>query len=97
MKWKPRLMILKDNFIFFYKENASPKDKPIDIFRVDDSLIRVMFEVQHMEDPVISVEITSIVNPVYIYLSAPAIILNEWKHDINQAANWWSSESSGPL
>lgn len=92
MTWKPRLMVLRDNFIFCYKEKASPKDKPIDIFRVDDSLIRVMFEVQHMDDPVISVEITSLVNPIYIYLSAPAIILNEWKTDINRAANWWSTE-----
>lgn len=89
LKWRARLMVLRDNFLFAYAAGATPRDLPVDVCRVDDALIRVMFEVQHMEDPVISVEISSRVDPSYLYLSAPAIHLNTWKEAIAKASAWW--------
>jgi hypothetical protein len=88
-KWRRRFFILRDNFLFSFPEDAGPKETPIDVLRVDDALVRVMFELKHMEDPVISVEIASKVNPFYLYLSADAIALYKWKEAITRASAYW--------
>ncbi len=91
LRWRSRFVILRDNFLFCYKEAAKSDEMPVDIYHVDDAMVRIMFEVQSMEDPVISIEIASRVDPFYLYLSASGIQLFEWKESINRAAAWWTS------
>lgn len=92
MKWRHRFLILRDNFLFVFKDTAKPRDYPVDILRIDDALVRVMFEVQNMDEPVISVEIASKINPFYVYFSGPASELNLWKDNIIQNSAWWIME-----
>lgn len=90
MKWRNRFMVLQDNFLFIFKDTAKPRDRPVDILRVDDALVRIMFEVQNMADPVISVEIASKINPFFAYLSGPASDLTLWKDAIIKSSTWWT-------
>lgn len=91
LKWRRRFFVLRDNFLLCYPEDASPQAEPQEAYHVDDALVRIMFEVQHAEDPVISVEIASKVNAFYLYLSADAMILSSWKEAITKASAYWIS------
>lgn len=91
MRWNSRFAVIKDNFMLFYRDATSSQPKEVE--RLDDCLVKMVegvTSVRGEECPVLSVEVSSKVNPHYFYVSADAESLKFWRTAISKTSTWWS-------
>lgn len=90
VKWSRRYAVLRDNFLFFFKDIEG--DAPTSVEKVDDCLVREIYdEYTRMKDPVLSIEVASHVNAHYFYISADMNTIESWRQTIIKVSSWWVS------
>lgn len=91
--WNRRRAILRDNFIFFFREGDGRK--PTSVEKLDDALVSHTDEFgSRVKGPVMCVEICSAVNAHHLYLATDdAEALQKWEKAIRRASAWWTNRT----
>lgn len=91
MRWRSRFAVIKDNFILFYRDTAAAQPKEVE--RLDGCLVKIVEDVTSVRKkdyPVLSVEVSSKVDPHYFYISADAESIKFWRAAISRTSTWWN-------
>lgn len=92
--WNRRRAILRDNFLFFFREGD--ERKPTSVEKLDDALVSRTDEFSsRIKGPVMCVEICSAVNAHHLYLATEdAETLQNWENAIRRASSWWTNRTT---
>ena len=95
--WKKRFLVLRENFLFYYKSDKEKNEAASGVVRIDDSNVQIVQNsaFSDIKFPfLITIEISTLAKPLVFHLTAERPILNEWFDHLSTASAWWTSKSS---
>ena len=105
--WRVRYFVLRDNFLFYYKNDSDPRAEPRGVIRLDDSIVRYAENPTRTElkATLLCIEVPdhghvkdirsdNKSGKLEFFVGASAPEMEQWKESIQKAAGWWTRKSS---
>ena len=105
--WRVRFFVLRDNFLFYYKNDSDPRAEPRGVVRLDDSIVRYAENPTRAELKVtlLCIEVPdhghvkdacsdSKSGKLEFFVGGSAQEIEQWKESIQKASGWWTRKSS---
>jgi hypothetical protein len=108
--WRMRFVVIRDNFLFYFKSDSDLKAEPRGVIRLDDAQAYFSENPTRAQDSLKGSSFLCVESPNYghqkengdakhggkslFYLSGTIGELQQWKEMVDKAAGWWTRKSS---